>query len=60
MEARLQEVIFAGASTIVLAEAGLAEPLNIRITSGAALDGRLPGDPLWLTWRAEDACLFAA
>ncbi|MGL5448007.1 MAG: ABC transporter ATP-binding protein [Rhabdaerophilum sp.] len=60
MEVRLQEVIFAGASTIVLADAGLAEPLNIRITSSAALDGRLPGDPLWLTWRAEDACLFAA
>jgi spermidine/putrescine ABC transporter ATP-binding subunit len=60
MEVRLQEVIFAGASTIVLADAGLAEPVNIRIASSAALDGRLPGDPIWLTWRSDEACLFAA
>jgi spermidine/putrescine ABC transporter ATP-binding subunit len=60
LRARLTEIIFAGASTIVLADAGFSEPINIRMTSADAIAGATVGDPLWLTWRANDACLFAA
>jgi ABC-type Fe3+/spermidine/putrescine transport system ATPase subunit len=60
MPATLREVIFAGASTIVLADAGLSEPINIRVTANDGLDGKGPGDTVHLSWRADDACLFPA
>jgi ABC-type Fe3+/spermidine/putrescine transport system ATPase subunit len=60
LEAKLMDIIFAGASTIVIADAGLAEPVNIRIGSPEILSGKNAGDNIWLSWRSNDACVFTA
>jgi spermidine/putrescine ABC transporter ATP-binding subunit len=60
LKASVRDIIFAGASTIMLADAGFAEPINIRLASGVDLSGFTHDAPVWLSWQRQTARVFAA